>query len=254
MKEAGNEAWGMGSFDPLAAMPFDLDGDDYWPEAGPPIVEPDPDEKPAPRPELPPRKRIEALIKGMPGYKKLIFHILDFCREERLLSELVDEILAFQKGSISVYSPEVICLNLEKAGAIAVVAGDEAASEGAEEEGEFLSVEPCVDFGYVTTEDGLAVVDEDDPAARLAEFLNDDAAYMPVYAIMLSECLAAGELGKKAIDALVDDHPLCQNPRLYSGHFLKKLEGVEAMEFAGSWRITETGKKLLESCGFESLA
>ena len=154
---------------------------------------------------------------------------------------------------ISIYSPETICLNLERAGALEIVGCDSEVEEPAEE-GEFLSIDPQTGFSYQVTAEGLEFVDADDPAGRLTQLLVDDSAYFPVYEIILRECLPSAGLGKKAIDALVDDHPLCKSPRLYSGHFLKKLENVDAIAFDGAWHTTEAGKDVMKMIADSTVA
>ena len=238
------EAWG---FDPLAPMPFGTNEMDYE-NYVPPIVAPDPNEKVEAKPEPTARESIEALIKGMPGQEKLVLHVIDFCRQDRTVEELVDEIKAFQRGSVSVYSPETICTNLQRAKALEIAKQSasecEKAPESAEE-AEFLQATPCQAFSYKATAAGIEVLEENNPAERIAALLTDDAKYLPVYSILLSACIPSEGISKKEVDALVDNHPLCKQPRRYSGHFIKKLESMDALVFDGRWHITEIGAQLL---------
>ena len=76
--------------------------------------------------------------------------------------------------------------------------------------------------------------------------LAKDAVYLPVYRALL-EFAAECPRDKSAIDAVIDPHPLVQNPRLFAGYFLGELERIDAMEWADAWHVTERGLDLLEA-------
>jgi hypothetical protein len=67
------------------------------------------------------------------------------------------------------------------------------------------------------------------------------------------ELLVQGGHTKKDIDRIVDKDPLLQSPRLYSGYFVEGLERDEAIEWTGSWNITQLGKSLLASDAFDKI-
>lgn len=100
-------------------------------------------------------------------------------------------------------------------------------------------------FSYLATDEGLAVVDAQDPEGDRLRFLEEGERYHPVYRLVLQACGAEGGATKKAIDALVDHHPLCKEPRRYSGFFVKGLEGIDAIAFDGAWKTTEVGRDIL---------
>lgn len=112
-------------FDPLAPIEFDpdeLDGateeeKSYYTDPVPPIAQSIEEAAAArrakyPVPELTRAEKIAKAIKGMPGQKKLLLHIIDWCREERVDSDIVDEIVAFERGGVYTYSPESIIATL----------------------------------------------------------------------------------------------------------------------------------------------
>ena len=114
------------AFDPLAPISFDEEESFvgyYDADQIPPIAE-DPEAAAAerrrlhPPVELTPAEKVAKAIKGMPGQKKLLLHIVDFCREERADSEIVEEIVAFEHGGVNVYRPETIVSILEQCGAL----------------------------------------------------------------------------------------------------------------------------------------
>lgn len=237
-------------FDALASMTFDeMPVGEEYASYVPPIVMPDPEAAVQEKPQLPPRERIKALLRGMPGQEKTVLHVIDFCREERTVAQIAEEVERFGGGTVSVYSPQTICANMERAGALLLV--DHASTAGEEEPSKeecgYLQAVPSVDFGYKASAEALEILEEDDPAQRIAQFIDEDSRYMPVYAILLEACLADGGLTKKKVDELIDKHPLCVKPRVYSGRFVKKLEAVDALSFDGCWHTTEAGEELLRS-------
>ena len=163
----------------------------------------------------------------MPGNEKLLLHVIDFCREGRESAEVHDEIVRFVGAGVCTYAPEVVCANLVNAGALAIVAneaeetdGGDGAAEAADDveaagaaaevpdepasETEAVGAPPA--FSYLATDEGLAVVDAQDPEG---------------------------------------DRLRCKEPRRYSGFFVKGLESIDAIAFDGAWKTTEVGRDIL---------
>ena len=99
---------------------------------------------------------------------------------------------------------------------------------------------------WVTTQDGLDLVAEHNPRAHVAQMLEDEAYYMPVYRELL-EKLADGPMTKKEIDVIVRANPASESPRRLGGYFVDRLERIEAIEWTGAWSITEIGRELLDN-------
>ncbi len=99
---------------------------------------------------------------------------------------------------------------------------------------------------WVATQAGLDLVAEHDPRAHVAQMLEDEACYMPVYRELL-EKLADGPMTKKEIDVIVRANPASESPRRLGGYFVDRLERIEAIEWTGAWSITEIGRELLDN-------
>ena len=99
---------------------------------------------------------------------------------------------------------------------------------------------------WVATQAGLDLVAEYDPRAHVAQMLEDEAYYMPVYRELL-EKLADGPMTKKEIDVIVRANPASESPRRLGGYFVDRLERIEAIEWTGAWSITEIGRELLDN-------
>ncbi len=235
-------------FDPTADLGFDEEYVEYVP----PIEKPEDYDAPVEPKEVPAPERIEATFRGMPGNEKLLLHVIGYCREGAAADDVHEEIARFVGSGVCTYAPEVVCANLVTAGALEMVPDEEDADEAAEPQDgavdEAEALEPVgapPAFSYVATADGLAVVDAQDPEGDRVRFLEEGERYLPVYRLVLQACDGEGGATKKDIDALVDHHPLCVEPRRYSGFFVKGLEGIDAIAFDRAWKTTEVGRDLL---------
>ncbi|MFR7737074.1 MAG: hypothetical protein ACLU0V_05585, partial [Eggerthella lenta] len=114
-----------------------------------------------------------------------------------------------------------------------------------DEDGNFVTTAPAEGV-WAITEAGVAYLDSDPIGAKAQALLAKDAVYLPVYRALL-EFAAECPRDKSAIDAVIDPHPLVQNPRLFAGYFLGELERIDAMEWADAWHVTERGLDLLEA-------
>ena len=107
-------------FDPLAPITFEPnENEGYYVEYIPAIEEPAPAEPVAvEKPVEPVSVRFEKTVKGLPGLKKLLYHTVDWCREEREDRAIIDEIARFQGKAVSIYQPDTLLALLEECGAL----------------------------------------------------------------------------------------------------------------------------------------
>ena len=312
-------------FDPLAPIAFDDEDEDeddeYFKQITPPktmSIEEAAAERRAkyPIPELTTPEKIAKTIKGMPGQKKLLLHVLDFCRDERTESEICEEIRAFERGTVNVYQPVTIIAMLERCGALIQVnkpaeetpadaaedadvadaasvdeaqasdqASQDAPAQAAPEEiaaprpeaaqeqdaldaeaqalaqnaeeidaivipdDEYMEVEVPEEARYRSSDEGLQVVADEDPAARFTAFMGEHPRYAPVFRTILENCDSEVGLTQKQIGTLVDDDPVCREPRRWAGYFIDKLEDADAIIFQSGWHTTDVGRAMLEEDG-----
>lgn len=259
------------NFDPLKDFNFTGKEDDPdYEEYIPPIEKPEDYDDPTPVvEEVPAEERIAAMFRGMPGLEKLLAHIIEYCEEQKDSEDVLAELATTRGSAVTLYSDDVICANLLRAGAFDMIvleddeeaATEALASEGADEnaaEADELDADdaPASDtqrvelarFAYIATPEGLeaaAQVRAEVPVAQ-EKLYESDGMYLPIY-LRILEAASNGEgLSKKVIDAMVDKDPICANPRRYSGYFVKALEAAEAMRFDSLWYITDYGKQFLE--------
>lgn len=58
---------------------------------------------------------------------------------------------------------------------------------------------------------------------------------------------ARGGESLKALGDVIDDEPVLQSPKRYAMYFIDKLEHAGAVEWRGSWTITDAGREYLAS-------
>ncbi|MDE8701724.1 hypothetical protein PZH32_01970 [Adlercreutzia equolifaciens] len=255
-------------------------------------------------PALPPEERIAKLLEEVPGQKRLMLRLVDYCREPKTGVEMDAYTEELQEHCYSVYSPVVLRELLEGAGAIEYLTDEDpqdaaaetvAASETGAADGEagvlpaaaaeasadtvdpfacgallvpideakvchdvmvegdeevvldFLEVEERQPGVWVATAAGCAAVDAVDDVADTKELLGKEPQYLDIYHQILDYC-AEEKYGRSAkeIDNLVNDSPLLQEPRRYSGYFVSRLERQGALEWQGGWCITKAGQAVIE--------
>ena len=112
---------------------------------------------------------------------------------------------------------------------------------------DYLEIEETKPGFWVATAAGLDAVAQLDDFGSTVELLQKEPRYLDIYHQILDFC-AQEELGRssKEIDNLVNDSPLLQEPRRYSGYFVSRLERQGALEWHSGWCITDAGKAVLE--------
>lgn len=204
--------------------------------------------------DRPAEVRTADLFEKMPGRRKILLGVLDFCREAvepELVYRKVDELQAEHR---SVYDGPALCALLVRSGALEKVV--EAAHEPKVVEVDGVSyMEPDgeVSVTYVTTQVGLDVLDADRPLERLREALQNEAVYKPIFLKILKACCEEGGKSAKELGVLVDDDPLLQNPRYWAAHFFNILGECDALSWNRTWQTTAVGLQAIEELELEGI-
>ena len=193
-----------------------------------------------------PHDAIEELFKRNPGRKPVFFSIFEFCTEPRTTTEVGELVASAQEHNRSVYSPMTLCSILERSGALTSEV-PETADEVVEDNGvEYLEIKEAPDAVWTSTDAALEVLASHREGSALRTLLEvEEPQYRTIYERLLRFC-AEEPRKKPAIDAIIDDDPLVQNPRRYSNHFIELLESREAMEWRNGWALTEIGERYLQ--------
>ena len=110
---------------------------------------------------------------------------------------------------------------------------------------EFLEVADERPGLWVATPEGLEVVDEQDDAGEIRDLLAAEPKYLDIYHQILDFCTEDGGRSAKELDRLVNDSPLLEEPRRYSGYFVGRLERKGALEWRGGWCTTQAGRDMI---------
>ena len=106
------------------------------------------------------------------------------------------------------------------------------------------AAEPPASF-WCSTAEGLEYLRADDPGKRAYDVVCGDEKYASIYKFILDACRAGNASGQE-LSAVIDEHSLTQEPRLFAMHFIKKLEDVGAIEWNGSWTLSERALSSLD--------
>lgn len=111
---------------------------------------------------------------------------------------------------------------------------------------DYLEIEQARPSWWLATPAGLAAVSALDDLGATRELLAKEPEYLDIYHQILDFC-AQEEFGRspKEIDNLVNNSPLLQEPRRYSGYFVSRLERQGALEWRSGWCITAAGTTIM---------
>lgn len=199
---------------------------------------------------------LSRLLIAMAPRRSVLLGLLACCETPQPLAVLEAEVERLQEFNKSVYGAASLCLTLEEAGGL----------ERVTEDGELfaaLDAEPAVivdengesryeapempPLFWRTTEAGRAVLAADDPVSDARAMLDAERGYLPIYARVLASCAEEGGRTTPQLGAEVDSDPLVQDPRLFAGHFIERLESVGCLAWRGSaWHTTELGRTMAE--------
>lgn len=214
------------------------------------------------QPEIPAAQRIAKLLDEMPGQRRVLMGIVEFCREARTAKEVDARVTELKSHAFSVYEPVTLRELLESAGALAYEGEDREGGEDADEVHTetvsvsdeeyamgFLEVAPTQPGVWRATEEGLEAVAENADAVRTVQLLADEPQYRDVYLAMIAAVADGHAHTAKEMDERFNDLPQLQQPRRYAGFFTSHLEKCGAIEWAGGWVATEAGRALVAEEG-----
>ncbi|MDR1183525.1 MAG: hypothetical protein LBK67_01860 [Coriobacteriales bacterium] len=206
-------------------------------------------------------QRIEDLFAALTPRRRVLLNILRFLDAPKHSDVLRQKVEELQKYDVSVYSGYHFSLLLDEAGAIRKVNEDGSAfDEEAEQLPDIVEVDGIKFFKptdgkqvfWLSTDEGRAYLEADDPFARLAELIAEESRYQTIYKNLLEFCDSEAGRGADELAERIDGDPLVQTPRRYFSYFVKKLEDRGALLWAKKWHTTELGKRGLEQLFFEN--
>jgi len=206
-------------------------------------------------PEKTHKERIEGLYAAMPTYQRTLSRVITFCEIPRRTAEVDAKLDELQEYNKSVYDAGNLCAIMEENQALIRVneSGDalpEAPREPdvVEEDGvQYLQPKPRIEVCFMATVVALARVAAEDHHGKLMERMNLEPQFKPIYKRILQMCDVEGGISMSELDQALFDAKLLRDANLYPQRFVDKLESFAAIEWKGSWFVTETGTAALRA-------
>jgi hypothetical protein len=192
----------------------------------------------------PAAERIAALMSDMGAMRPQLLAILDFCREEHTSAEIDDMLEPLRTLRQSVYTPINLRTLLERAGGLTYTSHDEAPEEVTDEDGNLVVPEASI-ATWLSTDEGIAYCEAQDPFADLVHALDDDEAPLEVFVHILTFC-AEEPRSISQIEHSVASTGMLEGDKHQPGYFVGKLEDIGALEWRRAWTIADLGRQYLE--------
>lgn len=202
--------------------------------------------------QAPATEPIYQLLRTMAPRRSVLLGIMAFCETPQSLETLNDEVDRLQAHNASVYNAASLCMALEAKGALERVTED--GTPYAEVDLEPIVVEDedgtshyetpeTPALFWLTTEGGRAVLAAEDPVGDARALLDEEKHLFPIYHRVLTLCDAGCTTA--ALGRAVDSDPLVQDPRLFAGHFVERLESAGCLAWTGeAWHATDLGRTI----------
>lgn len=205
--------------------------------------------------QRPASERTAELFAQMKPYRLMLLELIRTCDQPQPTEAMMKKFATLHANFKSTYSGANLLSMLEAAGAIDCITEDgrpyrevevEPVVKTDENGVEYLAPGQAPAMFWVAADAGRAVMEANDPQARIAQLFANEERYLPVFKRILRLAKQEDGVSVAQLSAAVDDDPLVQEPRYFVQHFLKNLERHEAVAWCNnSWVTTDFGKKLL---------
>lgn len=199
-------------------------------------------------------EQLSILFANVPGQKKVLRNILEFCIEPKHIFEIGDYVEELQKFCRSVFTPFGLCDLLERAGGLQRVNEDNLAHEQnsnnptvQEKDGKKVHrVGEAQETIFLTTEEGKRIVKVYNSPESLQKLLKDSLEHTQIYLTILKTCSQDEGITAERIDEIVSNSQLSKDSYLWGSHFIDKLEKCDALIWKNGWKTTSIGNSALE--------
>lgn len=209
---------------------------------------------PSPYAEDDPARPVDDLINAMQPQREYLMAFLRACEQPLSMQgvkDLYDQIWEYHP---IVYTAYDLCVLLEEAGAIERVTADgqpysmtgvEPIIVTDEKTGAtyYQANEPA-DMYWVLLEPGKTILDDNDPLSRAQGYFEADEKLQPLFKRLLTLCKEERDI--EELNDAINFDPLAFDPRIYAPFLVDRMERAEAIEWKGTWKITEVGLQALE--------
>ena len=200
--------------------------------------------------------KVTQAVTRNPVQREIFYKVLAFCQESQPLRTIEEKIQTFAEFKRSATNPYHYITILENAGGLERFDIDEEGDVVTAERKQGLTEDEIddlvVEYQFMTTPAGQAVVDQHTPRARIIELLNlvpeRKDTYIELMEFLSGEPRTYNEVSQLLVgrDVLwrLDSHG---NPeKMQPSVFLDKLHAAAAIEWRSGWMLTEEGRAYLD--------
>ena len=198
---------------------------------------------------------LQYAIARQPLLREILYKTLQFCRVEANLETLEKEVASFPEYATCRYSAVALANILVKHYGLKLVEHSSDGSVVQEADKKGLSedeVDDLVAFvSYVTTPEGEVLVEQHEPAFRLAQLLEVDSSYDAVYQELL-EYLYEQPRSYNDVKNHFKNEPLSSHivggnlQSMQPSVFVDRLERAGAIVWNGGWTLSDAGMEYVE--------
>ncbi len=198
--------------------------------------------------------KVAACVTRHPLYREILYNVLGYCKEEKLLQDIEQEITTYPEWARCTQNQYALVMSLVKAGGLEFIERDANGNIVTEADKEGLTEDEAEDlvetFNFKTTEAGAAFIEAYNPAERLAVEFERTPDRVSVYNEVL-EFIAGEPRTIDDINALLEGREIGTyvNGRyetIKPSVFVDKLEHAGAIVWDKKWILTKEGEAYLE--------
>lgn len=202
-----------------------------------------------------PARPVDDLIKAMPAQRVYLMKFLRAAADTPTMDDIKGIYNDWFEYSPTVFSAYDMCVLLEEAGAIERVTADGAPYDMSTAEPVMVTDEATgavyyqanepADLHWKLTDAGQTILDDDDPVGRAQACFDADEALQPLFKRLLTLCQAEEGAELEALNDALNYDDLAWEPRVYAPYFIDCMEKADAIEWTGTWKLTDTGTQVL---------
>jgi hypothetical protein len=199
--------------------------------------------------------KVEKAVYRNPLHRELLYKVLEFCQQRRLLREVEDQIATFPEFGEAHQSQYILMTYLINDGGLETFELDEQGNVVTAEQKVGLSEDEIddlvFDFAYQTTAAGLEVAKQMRPQSRLESLFDATPVYHDTYIEVLEYLRDKHSMAE--VDTLLRGRDVLRTGRepdespMQASVFIDKLEKAGAIVWNEGWETTEEGREVLEN-------
>jgi hypothetical protein len=202
-------------------------------------------------------ERVRKTATGNPRFVEINYHILEFCQEQRILSDIEDMVATLPQFEHCSQNQYRLISFLENAGGLDRIELDEEFNPVTEQMKEGLGEDEIddlvCDYSFITTDAGKVIAEELKPAKRIKDLMEFFPKRAQTYREVLDFCKEPRSW--QEIDKLFEGRDVLKSGSLNTmtdiplkpSAFIDRLERSGGLIWDKCWKITPEGRRYLEA-------